>query len=212
MSIIRGMIYCILRKYDKHNSHKKTASKRQWLYSEGWQRADETPYWCNPYLTTPLQKSRQSFPCKRKRKRLTPTTDENVFLFTHNTILMEFQKQIQLAYQETCGDAFPDLTTENRGSIQITETTIVYCRPPNLQDLLTSAKLCEGKGQRVSAYFKAYNPSDFQSPAKTQKPKKKFLLLFIFLIRSTTVIPVIFDIFHISPNGHYSHFWRKKAL
>ena len=29
MSIIRGMIYCILRKYDKHNSHKKTASKRQ---------------------------------------------------------------------------------------------------------------------------------------------------------------------------------------
>ena len=43
---------------------------------------------------------------------------------------MEFrEKEIQLADQETCGNAFQDMATENGGGIQITETTIAYSRP-----------------------------------------------------------------------------------
>ena len=65
------------------------------------------------------------------------------------------RKEIRLAYHETCGDAFQDLATENVSSIQITETTIAYSPPQNLRDLLTSAKLCEGKGRGGSAFLQA---------------------------------------------------------
>ena len=65
------------------------------------------------------------------------------------------RKEIRLAYHETCGDIFQDLAPENGSSIQITETTIAYSRPHNLQDLLTSYEICEGKVQGVSAFLQA---------------------------------------------------------
>ena len=84
------------------------------------------------------------------------------------------KKEIRLAYQETCVDAFQYLTTENGGSIQITETTIVYCRTQNLQDLLTSAKLCEGKGRGGSAFLGLKSFGFSVTCKNAEKPKKHF--------------------------------------
>ena len=47
LSVIRGMIYGMLRKYDKQNSHQKCTSKWQCFYSEDWPCADEKTQYCN---------------------------------------------------------------------------------------------------------------------------------------------------------------------
>ena len=95
-------------------------------------------------------------PSRAQERKVNPDNGRNrIFIHTEyhpNGIL---QKEIRLAYHETCGDAFQDLETENGSSIQITETTIAYSRPHNLRDLLPSAKLCDGKGRGVSAFFQA---------------------------------------------------------
>ena len=62
------------------------------------------------------------------------------------------------------------------------ETTIAYKQPQNLQDLLKTSKLCEGKGWGVYAFLQVTeNPKDFK-PAKTQKPLKYISLFFSYFL------------------------------
>ena len=154
LSIIRGMIYSMLRKYDEQNSHRKhyiemTVLLFRRLAACGWD-------------TALLQRIFNDATAKFETKFLSRTQERKVNLDNgRNRIFIHIEyhpngiprKEIRLAYQETCGDAFQDLTIENGGIIQTTETTIDYSRPQNLRYPLTSAKLCEGKGRGVSAFL-----------------------------------------------------------
>ena len=157
-SVIRGMIYGLLRKYREQNTHREHYIKMavllfRRLLARGWDEALLKNLFDN--ASTKVETLRTS----RTQERKDATNDETrrQRLFIHSEYHPDGipKKKIRQAFKETCGDAFQDLATENGGTMKITETTICYSRPKNLCDLLTSAKLKEVKGRGVSTFVQA---------------------------------------------------------
>ena len=157
-SVIRGMIYGLLRKYrGQHTNREHYIEMTVFLYrrlrARGWEAALLKSLFEEATAKVELQR-----PSKTQERK---TTDgRRIFIHTEFHPNGIARKKIRQAYMETCGDAFSDLKTENGSTMKLIETTIAYSRPKNLRDLLTSAKLREVEGRGVSTFFRPTNPTD----------------------------------------------------
>ena len=119
-------------------------------------------------------------PLQMQERKVNPDNRQNrIFIHTEYHPNGIPKKETQLAYQETCGDAFQDLATDNGGIIQMTETKIDYSHPQNLRYLLTSAKNCEGKGRGGSAFSRLRILRILSNLQKNRNPKKRISLFFL---------------------------------
>ena len=146
--MMRGIIYSLMRNYRRQNTHiddyYNVAIKLFDRHvARGWDRATMRDYI--------LDADRKlSFPSPTTQPNNTPpTTPSNKErLFIH----MEYQphdiprKHVRAIYDMTCKEVFEH-------ELGITQTTIAYSHPKNIQDLVTKAKLHQAPGKPVSKYY-----------------------------------------------------------
>ena len=157
-SVIRGMIYGLLRKYKQQNTHRAdyiemTVLLYQRLAERGWDSSLLARLFDD--ASAKVEKNGPSKSQQRKEVAANDGRPNRIFIHTEFHPGGIPRKEIRRAFEETCGEAFRNLATESGNRMQIKQTTIAYSRPKNLRDMLTSAKLTEVEGRGVSTFLPA---------------------------------------------------------
>ena len=149
-------MYGLLRKYHEQNTHRRdylhmVTKLFVRLRARGW----DTALLKNLFFdaTAKVEATTLSDGARPSNKKQHGNHQRRIFIHTEYHPNGIPRHQLRKAYMETCGEAFTDLETDNGGRLRIADTTIAYSRPPNLKDLLTSAKLKEGAGRGVSTFL-----------------------------------------------------------
>jgi hypothetical protein len=152
--MIKGMIYGMLRTYYRQNSRREDYWKNamqfyKLLKNRGWLRATIESIFVSAHEKI-ISQPRSN----KKHQQTTNHQDEDEELLI---LHLEYhpndipRKQLRQIYNEHLGHIVE--RSKFDGGLSIDRSIIAYHRPPNLRDLLQSAKLHETKGGEVSTYF-----------------------------------------------------------
>ena len=149
--MIKGMVYGLLQQYFLQNSIRDDYWKMVRLFyrrlkRQGWSRATLEPIFIEAHesLMIKTQTMKVSEKEKLNYKKLVI-----LHLEYHEKDMP--RKLVRKLFEEHCGDILSkDL---DDGGLEIERAIVAYSRPPNMRDLLQSAKLLEEDGKEVSTYF-----------------------------------------------------------
>lgn len=130
-SVIRVMVYGLLRKYKEQNTHRKHYIEIavlifQRLVARGWDRA-----LLQSIFKDATERLEIMQPSKLQERKKIDDNQRRRQIFIHTEYHRGGmpRKEIRQAFRATCGDAFRNLETEDGGMMQIEETIIAYCIP-----------------------------------------------------------------------------------
>ena len=152
-SIIKGMIYGILKQYYRQNSNREDYFKNDMLFykyltKRGWQADTIDAIFIRAHNKIVMQ--------SKQPPSITTTQDDTSLkklIILHHVYHSHgiSRKEIRAAYDKCLGSLLSRDT--NDGGLGIERTIVAFHRPPNLRDLLQSSILRQVEGSEVSTYF-----------------------------------------------------------
>lgn len=149
--MIKGIINSLIHRFYKQNSMRKdfiyvTTLLYQCLIARGWDKQ-----WMKHLIMVAVDRIQyQEQHPQPAPKTLQPKNSVFLHLQYHPNDIP--RTELRALFRKNC-TALEEMTTENDKPFAISSLIIAYSRAKNLRDVLTSAKLHEVSGNKVSQYF-----------------------------------------------------------
>ena len=147
--MIKGVIHGMILQYWKQNSQKEDFWHICMLFykrlrARGWDRATIEPIFITAY--NKISHQPEEPPTLKKQRTESPSFRDLMIIHLEYHPDDIPRKKIREIYSQHCAEKFESI-------LGIQRTIVAYSNPPNLRDLLQSAKLFEQKGSEVSTFL-----------------------------------------------------------